>query len=166
MSTFYLKKEDDFIVQELVRFFDKVRKLHDRPGHGGYFTIADSRSGFVHRMQGIGDPETQKVFRYQHNSAEEKVRRLAGNPEHRSSFQSADLHLPAAERTRFAGSIRVGADLIFSFSGLPELLDEAVMLVLAVRTKFLSREEAAEIAMISKNEHYYTNVMMIADGRT
>lgn len=166
MSTFCLKRDDDFVVQELVRFFDEVLKLHDRAGHGGYFTIADSQSGFVHRMQGIGEPEAAKIFRYQYNSAEEKVRRLVSHPDHRSSFQSADLELSAHQRKCFAGSIRVAADVIFSFSGLPELLDEAIMLVLAVRTKFLSREEAAEIAAISSNEFYYTNVLAIADRRT
>lgn len=78
---------------------------------------------------------------------QEKARRLALNHKHNSSFQSRN-----PEEARFAGAIRAGT-LILSFSGLPELDDEALMAYVAYRARLLTKNEALEIGVISKNNH-------------
>ena len=146
--------------EALEEFFDKLRGLHDRPGHGGYFTIADGRTGYAFLSEGIGEVEEEKSPRFQLNSAEEKPRRLAQHPEHMSSWQSADLDLPSDQRKKFAGAVRCG-DYIFSFSGLPEMLDEAVVLVVAVMSGELHKDAAMAMAKMSSNE-FYAKVLAIA----
>ncbi len=65
-----------------------------------------------------------------------------------SSWQTKDEALE-----RYAGAIRAGG-LVFSFSGLPELADEALVLALAVRMTRLARQQAIDIARLSGNEIY------------
>lgn len=76
----------------------------------------------------------------------EKARRLAKNlPKgHVSSWQSRD------GKVRFGGSIATRR-FIFSFSGLPELADEAFMLCLAVYLQRLTERKASEIAALNNN---------------
>jgi hypothetical protein len=108
------------LVEELEQFFGKLRGLHDRPGHGGYFTVAHGRTGYPFLVKGIGEVEEEKAPRFCENSSKEKPDRLVRHPGHVSSWQSADLDGLPPGRTKFAGAVRVG-DYIFSFSGLPEM---------------------------------------------
>lgn len=66
-----------------------------------------------------------------------------------SSWMSRD-----PEKNQWGGAVRVHRDVIFSFSGLPEDTDEALVLVLAVRLELLTFEEAESIAKLSANEKF------------
>jgi hypothetical protein len=83
--------------------------------------------------------------------ADWKVKMLHLNiPEgHVSSYQSRD------RKTRFGGAI-LTKHYIFCFSGIPELLDEAYVLVLAVLVDELTEAEALRIAAISGSTKYFT----------
>lgn len=71
--------------------------------------------------------------------------RLSRNPAHVSSWQSRN-----EGEDQYAGAIRTPVH-IFSFSGFPEHLDEAAMLVVGVRSRELTIVQAEEIAAVSKN---------------
>jgi len=76
------------------------------------------------------------------------MERLGEGYELSSQFRDPDNEM-------FGGSVKrmkpsQDLTLLFSFSGLPEMLDETAMLLLAVRTGFMSLEHAKELAKISK----------------
>ena len=81
--------------------------------------------------------------------SQEKGRRLFLNRTHLSSYQSRDVKSKC-----FGGAIR-SKYLILSFSGLPELGDEAVCLALAVHFKWISMEEAKKIISLSDNKIFH-----------
>jgi len=87
--------------------------------------------------------------------AAEKADRLGKNPEHWLSWQSRD-----PESGKWGGAIRIICGtiaFIFSISGLPELCDEAAMLITGVRAGLLSVAQAREIAVISNNRFFLEN---------
>lgn len=98
-----------------------------RGGEGGYFCIADEdgRPLIVVAVGSLSNEKATKCF----DLAQEKARRLAEHPEHLTSWESRD---PNA--LKFGGAVK---DLrnyphIYSFSGLPEKVDEALMLAIAI----------------------------------
>lgn len=94
--------------------------------NGGCFCLADAKTGVLFPGEPVlvGRVPREKVERYS-TLCQEKAARLAAHPEHESSWESRD---PNADQ--WGGAVRIGG-LILSISGLPELGDEAVMLVLA-----------------------------------
>jgi len=90
---------------------------------GAYFCFASMKKGLPLVFTPVGDVAIEKAEKYVAFSME-KARRLAQHPEHVSSFQSRN------PPEQWGGAIHVGGN-IFSMSGLPELGDEAVMLVTA-----------------------------------
>ncbi len=66
-----------------------------------------------------------------------------------SSWMSRD-----PEKNQWGGAVRVHQDVIFSFDGLPEDTNEALVLVLAVELELLNLEEAQGIAKLSANEKF------------
>ncbi len=97
--------------------------------------------------QPVGPTLAKKRRRYNSPSLE-KVYRLHRNPNHNSSWQSRK-----PDFDQWGGAIRAG-EYIFSFSGLPELADEAVMLATAVMLLLLTLEEACAIARLSDNQYF------------
>lgn len=99
--------------------------------------------------QAIGDVPADKVRSYREVSKNKcwtlSVNRSQG---HVSTFQSRD---PA--NNKWAGGIVVG-NLAVAFSGLKELVDEAVVLTACVQCHLLKKEEALAIAKISDNPHF------------
>lgn len=108
----------------------------------------------------IGDISApDKMFKY-FFLAQEKVDRLAAHiddqtsydsrrPDHRFSFaEEAGLDI----RGFWGGAIR-GTNLIFSFSGLPELWDEAFMFVLAIRLGQLDEWVVHDTISEERNPH-------------
>ena len=122
-------------------------------GVGGYCVLADLTTGMPQWVRLIGTlghkPHMLTANLYFPLSAAET---LAGHPEHVSTFQHrnavAALHL---------GAIRA-ASFIFAFygNGIPELLGEAMMLVLAVKVGDMEMEAAAEVAALSQNPYFAT----------
>lgn len=90
---------------------------------GAYFCVADVATGIpLFPPILIGSVPPEKDERYQ-TLCKEKAKRLAAHPEHEASWESRN---PDADL--WSGAVRVN-DLIFSMSGLPELGDEASVLV-------------------------------------
>jgi len=80
-------------------------------------------------------------------NSQEKADRLTHKINDVSSYQSRN-----PEKSRYGGGIRC-IGWVFSFSGLPELPDEALMLTCAVRLDIIDIQEAESIAAISDNPY-------------
>ncbi len=131
--------------------------LEDRTG--GYFCLAE-QNGRILTLTLLGTiPDLEKAKKYRH-FAEEKALRLAEHSRHVSSWQSRD-----PKHDKWGGAIRT-SNLIFSFSGFPELWDEALMLVTAVHVYpqlgvhpklsciFPEEDRAEKTAAVSENPFY------------
>jgi len=92
----------------------------------------------------VGKPTASKERKYL-ELCQEKAIRLMANEKHLSSWQTRHL-----DHQQYGGAIRAG-DFIFGFSGLIELADEAVLLMMALEIGLLSKEEVVAIAQISGN---------------
>ena len=123
----------------------QVGAIEDR--QWGYLTItsaADARILYVFQVGECPLEKAEKYFRL----SQEKARRLfnqigAGG---KSSWQSRN------EKNGQWGGAICAENVIVSFSGLPELADEAVSLMTAVLCGWLAIERAREIAAISNNK--------------
>ncbi|MBI4091088.1 MAG: hypothetical protein HY422_03615 [Candidatus Komeilibacteria bacterium] len=133
------------IVKALEGLFPALRKFHDREYHGGYMNIAERSTGAPLLIMGVGNVPLERISRHL-NFSIEKAMRLGANPKHESSAQSRN-----SDKDQYSGAIRA-RDLIFSFSGFPEDLDEAAMLGIAVYVSQLLPAEAKRIAALSQND--------------
>ncbi len=98
----------------------------DAEKKGGHLCVTDGQGNLLFEKV-IGEiPDPEKAAKYG-RLALEKCQRLANNPLHVSSWQSRN-----EGEEKYGGAIRVNDSLFFGFSGLPELLDEAVVLTSAV----------------------------------
>ena len=116
----------------------------------GYLTIKDKKDGRLILQAQIGDCPEKKHVKYRTLSLE-KADRLLENLEskkHLSSWQSKD-----ESKDKYGGAIATH-ELILSFSGLPELADEAVVLITALSFGWATEDEATKIAKISKNPFF------------
>lgn len=105
----------------------KLLPADDQWRNGGWICIVDTREDPSGRMilhQQVGQVSDEKVAKYRTFSLE-KAQRLINRPDDRTSFQSRN---EAAQQ--YGGAIRF-KDYIISFSGLPELWDEALVLFIA-----------------------------------
>lgn len=115
---------------------------------GGYLCVSSLVDGAVQYVAQIGTcANTDKATDYL-GFCQEKARRLfrmfdAG---HISSFQSKDEAVG-----KYAGAIVTGTWII-SFSGLPQLADEALVIELALRCGLINVDQGALIASISSNK--------------
>ena len=136
------------IIGQVTRLVEILHRLADFPKDkdNGYCVITSALDGRVLLTFQVGECKPEKVKKY-YSLANAKAVRLYSfaSQNHVSSWQSRDK-----DANRWGGAIRAG-DVIFSFSGLPELADEAVMLVAAVICNFISLEEAEKIAIVSDN---------------
>lgn len=88
----------------------------------------------------------------------EKVRRLHAKykyGDHRLSWQSRN-----ESKKRYGGAVCASFPteaFFFGFSGLPELVDEAAMLLAAVKAEYMTLGEAMELAQISENFFFLKN---------
>jgi len=100
---------------------------------GGYFCLADGVTGFPLLIFPIGIMPEEKVVKYL-AFCQEKAKRLAKHSDHMSSWESRN-----PDENQWGGAIKI-EDLIYSFSGLPELGDEAAMLGCATAIRVQSGE--------------------------
>lgn len=94
----------------------------------------------------VEDPA--KLLKYK-RLANEKSHRLMRFPNHDSSWESRD-----ESKRMFAGAIRAQSFLL-SFSGLPELADEALVLCVATIAEVMHHQTAARIATMSGSIRFY-----------
>lgn len=94
---------------------------------GGYMTVYDMNKKAIVNIQMIGNPVPEKILKFLEFS-QEKVRRLDRNfwnHGHETSWDSRNI-----EKLQYPGAVKVG-HLILSFSGIPALADEALMMAVA-----------------------------------
>jgi hypothetical protein len=114
----------------------------DRVREGGWFCLLDVRQppGWMVRVhERIGQLQTDKEAKYREFSLE-KATRLASHPEHTTSRESRD-----EAAAQYGGAIHAHG-YILSFSGLPEVWDEAIMLQAAILCDLLTPDEARRIS--------------------
>lgn len=116
----------------------------------GYFTLMNGTNGVINFTIPFGEIPNEKEEKYFYLSQEKATRLFSYLNNHTTSFQSRNT-----EVDKYGGSIFVNYHTnlsIFSFSGMPELIDEAMMLVLA---KKLAKDNGLHI--IQKIEAYERN---------
>lgn len=128
-----------------------VNEKHQGNRDSGYFTIFDSLGSnrAIMLLCEIGVCPQEKRTKY-FTFSQEKATRLSQHSIHLTSWESRD-----PDKDMYGGAIRIGpaGNLIISFSGLPELADEAVMLYVAVQLGWLRTDRAIQRALISNNEY-------------
>lgn len=127
---------------------DILPQLPNEEREGGYFCLferseAEPAPPVIVALIGKV-PNPQKKAKY-FSFSQEKALRLASHSEHLSSWLSRD-----PDNDKWGGAIVAGGYYL-SFSGLPELADEAVMLLVGLRLGLLTWEEATAIAEKSDN---------------
>lgn len=135
-------------LMEIITKYDLL-PLEKRDRTGGAFVFFEPNHNWV-TIFPIGNirstsEETsgQRAAQFIHFGTEKAIR-LSKNPDHQTSWQSRDV-----DAKQYGGAIRIafnGGYFIFSFSGLPECWDEALMLGVAIRMKWMTREDAHSIA--------------------
>lgn len=141
----------DVVLQEALFLFAGNKDWVGRGG--GYFCLANGENGLPLLVVPIGEVPIEKAEKYL-RLCQEKAKRLGAHPEQVSSWMSRNLDLE-----QYGGAIRA-RNLIFSFSGFPELGDEAVMLG-TVGVYYLAKlgqsrvlSEIAEIVAQSNNTYW------------
>lgn len=122
--------------------------LHRR---GGYLCVTRRTDGRMLLIASIGVFPQEKAERY-FRFCQEKASRLLAHEGHISSWQTRDEKLD-----QYGGAI-VAGKYILSFSGLPELADELIMMGLAQTAGLISPAEARAIAEISQNPYYLNRI--------
>ncbi len=111
---------------------------------GGYFCLSGKKMSPLVLIRCCGEVPEEKCGKYAER-AREKLTRLADHTSHFTSYQSSpDMIIVDSQNNerpwgKWGGAVRA-RNYIASFSGLPELWDEAMMLVLAVRMSWLSEK--------------------------
>lgn len=120
---------------------------------GGYLVVADGQIGLPLGSLFIGEVPDDKDARYI-KLAQEKALRLAANMSvrgHVLSWQSRD-----PERDLWGGAAYIGmGNVILSFSGFPEELDEAIDLVTASIGLNVPATSLVSLAEISSNRAFF-----------
>ena len=132
------------IYESALEFFLKQEIDNPKGRTGGHFTVApvgDSPNEIL--SVGIPLPSLPSA-----DFAAEKAARLIQNPEHISSFQSRN-----PEAGQWGGAIRANDQLIFSMSGMPEHVDEAINLSVALKTGVISEARLMDIVNASRNPY-------------
>jgi hypothetical protein len=109
------------LVEEII---SDCARSQDRQHRGGYFGIGTTQGDVLFTMA-VGRILDSSAAERRLTFCVEKIRRLGNNPGHLSSWQSRD-----PDNGRYGGAIRTRRHIL-SFSGFPELHDEAAMVSLA-----------------------------------
>lgn len=144
------------IVTETVETFATLAGNPRPESNGGYFTVMAVETGLPLLIVPIGEMPQEKVQKYFEFSQEKARRLLASQPDGVSSWQTRD-----PEAGKYAGAIKISMKsgegdeekfLILSFSGLPEVGDEAVMLYTAIEGFDFDFRAARQIVEVSGNQ--------------
>lgn len=115
--------------------------LRREPGEeirtGGFFVMGVDGEAILAAVIGRLHIEDLRKCR---SLANEKIIRLYRNDKHICSWESR-----RPESSQWGGAVRIRS-VIYSFSGLPELWDQAAMLCVAIELRELEMREAEEIS--------------------
>lgn len=142
------------VVEAFVDLFSKLPGMEEK--NCGYFTLRDYSSNRVILTRQIGICPSDKWQRY-HDLSLEKGDRLFRNADHLSSRESRDH-----EKSQYGGAISAES-LSLSFSGLPELGDEAVMLCAARMLGWISDEAVAVILKRNHGNIFYQQLLEVSE---
>jgi hypothetical protein len=144
------------ILNAAKRAFNLALELAPDDKRGGVFCAVSTDTMIpIHLGILIGTvPDEEKRDKYW-RLAKEKADRLSSYKAHASSFQSR-----SPTHDRWGGAVRA-TYFIFSFSGFPELLDEALVLKTALLAGLMDPGIADTIAKESKNL-YFEKMLTIA----
>ncbi|MFZ2150477.1 MAG: hypothetical protein WAZ12_02810 [Candidatus Absconditicoccaceae bacterium] len=135
-------------------FIEKVGKDSLEGKTGGYFSIRylDDHDTVVSKKIGKIDPEKKEKYQC---LAPEKSLRLKKNLRngHLTSYESRNTagNVCVGQENRiepwghWGGAVYISKYFIFSFSGFPELLDEAFVCFLGMRSGSMSRNQFLEV---------------------
>ncbi|MBP6858911.1 MAG: hypothetical protein KBC33_03745 [Candidatus Pacebacteria bacterium] len=147
------------IIEKAAVIVAKACSINHHEGKKGGYLCVTNPTGQVHAVLMIGtvpDPEkSRKYFDY----CQEKAARLAEHRNHVSSWQSRDPN-----RDRWGGAIRC-KEHILSFSGLPEIWDEAIVLTIGYiyPCRIILHADLEHICKISSNDHTHRLIAACSD---
>lgn len=137
----------EFFLSQMSKILDNARGMSNIQGREndrfGYLTLMEGITGeiiFTVPFGEIPEDKDEKCFRF----SQEKASRLFSQVNlhlpncHTSSFQSRNK-----EEEKYGGAVYFDLHstvIILSFSGMPELIDEAMMLVLGDKVKEIIKE--------------------------
>ena len=127
-----------FIVSVVNLLLSLALKICKDKDKGGYFTVMDKTRGVILGSARIGNPPIKKSIDY-FNLSIEKATRLFLHKGHSTSRQSRDK-----KKEQYGGAVR-GKSLILSFSGLPEIWDETLVISAMVFCNELTFRKANKI---------------------
>ncbi len=132
---------------------------------GGYLCLTSAAMAPLMAISAWGTIPEEKILQCS-EVVQEKIRRLQEHPLHFTSYQSRD---PGAEITvsqgrkwqwgKWGGAIFTG-EYYLSFTGLPELWDEAAMFVTALQMEWM--EETALLRRISRPRNPHLRPLIVA----
>ena len=127
-------------------FFLKSEIDNPKGRKGGYFTVVSASTGETEcDVLCVGQPEPSLPLA---DFAREKARRLFQNAEHISGFQSRN-----PDAGQWGGAVRANEQMIFSMSGMPEFVDEAINLCVAMKLQAITESRLLDIIAVSKNPY-------------
>lgn len=143
----------DEVTKRLLKL--KEYKDLDKPKRkGGYFVLLDKIRGVVLYKIIVGVPYENSMKRYW-DFSEEKARRLMFHKKHFSGWQSRDFEKEeyggAVTAPRGSRGLKEGKRYVLSFSGLPEMADEAICAVVAMVFHWITWGDAQKIIAVSGN---------------
>ena len=137
------------ILDSIAYLVEECANLPNNPNpekKSGYFTVFRKEDGRLLLAAQIGECPSDKYEKYQLFSYEKGAR--VYKRDDLSSWTSRD-----ESKNKWGGAISTD-DFILSFSGLPELADEAVVLVAALALKWANRRDVAAITNQSENPFF------------
>ncbi|HWH07521.1 MAG TPA: hypothetical protein VNU47_03295 [Candidatus Paceibacterota bacterium] len=134
-----LRNVANTFLEELIDASGKREELERKGLIGGYFAVTDKEGQPIYTLQLGALPVELDRSQGRFEKAVEKAFRLAQNPGHTTSMESANH-----QYERYGGAVR-GVEYLHSFSGLPEKLDEIFSCLMAYRARDMAYETAARI---------------------
>ena len=152
----------NFFLNQMPIILDLARGMSDMEGREfdrrGYLTVMDGTNGEIIFTVPFGEIPKDKQEKY-FELSQEKAHRLFSQvcmnlPDgHTSSFQSRNV-----DEDKYGGSIYLNLHstvLILSFSGMPELIDEAMMIVLAEKVRIeIGKSPRKKIEACYRNQYW------------
>lgn len=148
----------DEVVKRLLKLKEYKELISQNPPpierKGGYFVLLDKiRRAILYKIM-VGAPYEGSIKRYW-DFSEEKARRLMYNRTHFSSWQTREVENGefggAVTAPRGSRGLKEGKRYILSFSGLPEMADEAICTVVAMIFRWITWSDAQKIMAVSGN---------------
>ncbi len=127
---------------------------------GGYLTVMNAETGEIEHHFEIGVISEEKADKYSAFSKEKAVRLFKNHKAHGHVTSYESRNVP---ENKYAGAVLVG-NKILSFSGLPELSDEALMYGLAALCGLERLDVVVEMVYRKRPKEEGINILMALIG--